>query len=288
MSRRLIITADDYGMCEAINEAIGECLAAGAMRATCVMTNMPAYSAVGDLCKRFPESSIGLHWTLTQGRPVLPPSRVSTLVSLDGNFHSYSRFRCHWLMGRIDSAQVKAELGAQYQRFCMVAGEPDFWNTHQNVHMLPGLFRICVAFGQKLRISAMRCHRRLTVPHDTTSARYNIRHPLYWLKGRLIARWSHQAESQGVLMPDGRIHMPGYDAGVGAFEEVVKHLQWRAIRRAVELVAHPATELREELFGSLTTSRLREYKVLRDSELVDRLHGNGIETVGFEALHNGH
>ncbi len=61
-------------------------------------------------------------------------------------------------------------------------------------------------------------------------------------------------------MPDGRIHMPADDA---AFEEVVKRLQWSAIRGALEVVSHPATALQEELFGRLTTSRLLEYKVLR-------------------------
>src|SRR5262245_21309223 len=42
MHRKLIITADDYGMCEPVNQAIEECLAVGTVRATCVMTNMPA------------------------------------------------------------------------------------------------------------------------------------------------------------------------------------------------------------------------------------------------------
>ena len=42
MSQRLIITADDYGLCEQVNQAIEECLSAGTVRATCVMANMPS------------------------------------------------------------------------------------------------------------------------------------------------------------------------------------------------------------------------------------------------------
>ena len=59
MNRRLIITADDYGMCETVNQAIEECLAVGTVRATCVMTNMPAYSTAESLRKKFPQSSLG-------------------------------------------------------------------------------------------------------------------------------------------------------------------------------------------------------------------------------------
>src|SRR6266511_3990969 len=224
MNRRLIITADDYGMCDAVNDAIEECLAAGAVHATCVMINMPAYAAAAALRQRFPHRSIGIHWNLTQGRPLLPPSQIPSLVNGDdGNFLPASQLRCRWLLRRISPAELTAELRAQYQRFCEVAGEPDFWNTHENVHVLPGLFETCVALGQALRIPAMRCHRRLTMPRDTTRRRYNLHHPLYWVKGWIIARWSSQAEARGVMMPDARLYMPGYEVSLAAIAEAMKH-----------------------------------------------------------------
>jgi len=38
---KLIVTADDYGMCPSVNRAIEECLRARTVRVTCVMANMP-------------------------------------------------------------------------------------------------------------------------------------------------------------------------------------------------------------------------------------------------------
>lgn len=287
MSRKLIITADDYGMCDAVNQAIEECLAAGALRATCVMTNMPTYRAAASLRDRFPQVSIGIHWNLTQGQPVLPVPQVPSLVTPGGIFHSPLELRRRWLTGRVKLTEIQAELRAQFQRFCEVTGLPDFWNTHQNSHVFPGLFSACVLLGKKLLIPAMRSHRRITVPRNTTPIRYYLSHPQYWLKGQVIARWSSQAEGRGVMMPDGRIYMPGYDgAGAATLEEMLKRLRWDAIKKAVEVIVHPATTVDEGLFGSLTESRVLEYKTFKDPRLVDRLRLNGFETVGFEALSN--
>lgn len=40
MSHKLIITADDYGMCQSVNRAIDECIKAKVVLSTNVMTNM--------------------------------------------------------------------------------------------------------------------------------------------------------------------------------------------------------------------------------------------------------
>ncbi|MGH8056901.1 MAG: carbohydrate deacetylase, partial [Candidatus Entotheonellia bacterium] len=261
MNRKLIITADDYGLCRAVNDAIEECLMAGTVRATCVMMNMPFYHGAAALRCRFPHRSVGIHWTLTQGRPILPAARVSSLVARDGCFYPPARFRSRWMRGQIRRGELRAELRAQHERFYAMAGVPDFWNTHQNVHVFPGLFEVCVQLGRELGIPAMRSHRRLVVPSGTTPARYHLLHPLYWLKGWMIGRWSDRAEAQGVQMPDGRVYMPRY-AGINAksLEEVVTRLRWSAVRRAVEVIIHPATTIQNELFGGLRESRVLEYQ----------------------------
>lgn len=283
-SRRLIITADDYGMCDAVNEAVEECLAAGFVRATCVMMNMPAHSAAASLPAKYPQSSIGIHWNLTQGRPVRPAAQVSSLVNGAGLFCSPSELRRRWWTGKVKLNELQSELRAQYDRLSQVAGRPDFWNTHQNVHVFPGLFRAFVDLGRELHIPAMRCHRRITVPRGTTPARYHVSHPQYWLKGRVIAWWSARVEARGVLMPDARVYMPGYGGGAARIEEILGRLPWNQVKKAVEFVIHPATTIREELFGSLTESRVVEYQTFKNPKLVERLRQSGVEPVGFEAL----
>ena len=284
MKRKLIITADDYGMCEAVNQAIEECLAAGTLRATCVMTNMPAYSATTSLRQTFPNVSLGIHWTLTDGYPVLLPSQVPTLVTHDGGFLSVIELRRRWLKRQINVAELKDELRAQYKRFREVAGSPDFWNTHENFHVFPGLFATCVSLGQELCIPIMRCHRRYTVPRDYSLISYNLRYPLFYLKGWGIGRWSRHAERQGMLMPDGIIHMPGYEPTIASIEHVIKSLPWGTIHRPVELVIHPATTSNDRLFRLNADRRVHEYQIFKNADLVERLYQNNIEITDFRSL----
>lgn len=284
MTKHLIITADDYGMVESVNAAIEECLAAGALRATCVMVNMPCHAPAAELRQRFPGVSVGVHWTITQGRPALPPADVPSLVDADGAFLSFAQLRRRLLRGQVRMRDIRAELRAQHRRFAALAGPPDFWNTHEGIHVSPQIFQTCVALASELGIPAMRSHRRITVPYGQSARRYMLRHPLYWLKGRIVALWSAWAERRGMRMPDGTVTIPGFRAGKAAIEDVLGRLPWPRLPRAAEFIIHPATRVHPELFGSMTDARVREYQVFRDPSLVARLASQGVQTVGFEVL----
>lgn len=283
VARQLIITADDYGMCPPVNRAIEECLAAGALRATCVMANMPDYTDAAQLRRSFPQASVGIHWTLTLGKPAADPAQAPDLLAPDGQFWPAPELRRRWLARQIAPDQIEIELRAQYDRFVAVAGQPDFWNTHQNVHVLPGLFALAVAVARRLGIPAMRSHRRITAPRNGSAFSYHLTHPVYWLKGQMIARWAAAAARQGMRMPAGVVSTPGYGPGKAAVEQIVPRVPWPRHGPA-ELVIHPATQMIPELFGELTESRLREYEVFRDPGLARRLAAAGVQTVGFEAL----
>jgi predicted glycoside hydrolase/deacetylase ChbG (UPF0249 family) len=281
---RLIITADDYGLCDSVNEAIEECLSAGSVRATCVMANMPAYRAAESLRRTFPQCSLGIHWNVTQGKPVLSCERVPSLVNGNGSFCELSELRRRWLSRRVKLNELQAELRAQFDRLVEIMGPPDFWNTHHNSHVFPGLFQTFANLGRELKIPAMRCHCRITIPQGVSEIRYHLTHPQYWLKGQVIVWWSSQAERSGTLMPDARIYTPGYRQSDVMVKEVISRLHWSRIKTAVEIVIHPATAIDRDLFGSMTESRLLEYRTFRNPAFAEDLRRQGVEPVGFEAL----
>jgi chitin disaccharide deacetylase len=285
VSRKLIITADDYGLSPLVNNAIEECLEAGSVSATCVMTNISDYKSAAGLRRRFANCSIGIHWNLTQGRPILKSVQLSDLTNPDGSFRDQSQFRRRWLLGGISEKSVVAELKAQYEAFYRVLGTPDFWNTHQNFHVLPRLFDICVATGKALRIPAMRCHRRITIPSDISTNSFHFRHPVYWLKGRIIAYWATRAIAHGVLMPEATLNTPGYGAArVDRLCEIVNRISWSQISDPLEIVFHPATSVDPALFGSLKQSRVLEFNALRNPSVATQLLQSGINIVSYSAL----
>jgi chitin disaccharide deacetylase len=284
MSQRLIITADDYGLCDSVNQAIEECLSAGSVRATCVMANMPDYRAAESLRRKFPQTSLGIHLNVTQGKPVLPCEQIPSLLNGNGSFCKPSEFRRRWWAGRVKLNELQAELRAQFDRLVEITGPLDFWNTHQNSHVFPGLFHAFVNLGRELKIPAMRCHRRMTVPHGSTPLRYNLKHPQYWLKGQVISWLCLQAQSRGTIMPDARLYTPGFTGTRESLEKVIENIPWHKVRRAVEIVTHPATAVNGKLFGELTESRVREYKILRDPTLINRLRQASVEPSNFDSL----
>lgn len=284
MSHKLIVTADDYGMCNTVNAAIDECLAAGTVKATCIMVNMPAFGGAVSLARRFPQASVGLHWTLTQGCPILSPARVPTLVNAQGEFHAPDVFRRHWLTRKIRVAEVTAELRAQFERFQDSVGIPEFWNTHQNVHVWPGLFQLFVRLGHELGIRSMRCHERIAVSDSSAARLYNLRHPVRWLKSLVISFWSRRARCKGTSMPDGLVFAPGHPSGMADIEAIAPGLPWHRVRLAAEMIIHPATTSGDVALGRLTESRVREYKVFRDPALAQRLDSVGIVMIGYQEL----
>jgi hypothetical protein len=280
---QLIITADDYGMCASVNRAIEACLAAGTLRATCVMANMPLWQKAAGLRERFPAASIGLHWTLTQGRPTLAPERIPALVNQAGSFLPLAELRRRLLRRAVPLDQVRAELEAQYQRLLAVAGQPDFWNSHEGAHVFPGLFQLCVELALALGIRAMRSHRRLAVFEGSSPLGFYMRRPAYLLKSALVRRWSAWAERRGARMPQGSIVILG-SGERPALEQIAGRIDWPRITRAAEYTIHPATQVEPLLFGMMTESRVREYHAFRDPALRGRLRALGLETAGFEVL----
>lgn len=93
MKHRLIITADDYGMCDSVNRAIDACAEARVVLSTNVMANMDKAEEAFDLKKRFPYISVGIHYNFTVGKPLSPADQVRSLIHQDGTFLSYPEIR---------------------------------------------------------------------------------------------------------------------------------------------------------------------------------------------------
>ena len=75
--KQFIITADDYGMCSIVDKAIDDCASAGLLTSTNVLVNQDDLEAAKTLRNRFPNVSVGMHWNVTDGKPVCNKNEVS-------------------------------------------------------------------------------------------------------------------------------------------------------------------------------------------------------------------
>lgn len=282
MVPRLILTADDYGLTEAVNAGIEACLAGGAVQSTCIMSNMPFFARGGALKEKFPEISVGIHWTLTVGRPVLAAAQVPSLVGGNGEFVDFVELRRRLKAGKVNFAEVQAELQAQYRRFREVCATCDYWNTHENVHLWPGLFQCFVKVGRECQIPAMRSNSRRTICPNP--AWFSLTHPLYFAKGLWISRWASMAKSQGMRLPDGLIIMPGYGPGKAKLLEALERGRKLGAGSVSELTLHPALDGDNPLYGRLGKSRIEEYHVFREPTLKTKLGELGYACASFATL----
>lgn len=91
--QKLIVTADDYGMCDVVDKAIDAGIENGIITTTNVMLNMETLHNAKDLRERYPHISVGVHWNVTTGKPISDPKEIPTLVDKNGVFWSIGNFK---------------------------------------------------------------------------------------------------------------------------------------------------------------------------------------------------
>ncbi len=146
-ARLLIINADDFGMCHAINEAIWRTLTQGVVRSTTLMMTCPwAHHAV-HLLKNHPDIAFGVHLTVIcdtvnyKFGPLTPKQKVPSLIDETGYFYSYERMA--EFVAQVNLDELEVEFRAQIEAALDVQLKP----THLDWH--------CLRFGSRTEIFDM-------------------------------------------------------------------------------------------------------------------------------------
>ncbi len=277
--KKLIITADDYGMSEGINEAIEAGIDAGLITSTNVMTNMPFYTEAIKL-KEKKDVSVGLHWVLACGNPILPANEIPTLVSPTGEFYSSPEFRRRLRKKLISFVDIKKELIAQYNLYYDLMGQPDYWNTHQNVHVDFGIYRLFVETAAELGINKMRSHQRIYVKRSDDSQKM----PLKWrmfepVKSKMLDIWQSNANKKGISSPDGLIVCLN-NSDINNLEYLFANISWKN-KQVGEYVIHPASKNDSPYFGKLVEQRMKEYEIFTSSKTKQIIENANIELTTY-------
>jgi len=110
--RFLIITADDFGASNNINEGIKIAAEKKAITSISVLSNFTdSLPDLKNISENNPWISIGVHLNITTGKPILSTEKIPSLVSADGNFYTIEA-----LLSKIKSVsadELRKELRAQ-------------------------------------------------------------------------------------------------------------------------------------------------------------------------------
>lgn len=154
--RKVIINADDFGLCAPVNRAIVDSYRAGNLTSTTMMVAMPGTEEGAQLATENPGLAIGLHFCLTEGRPL---TKAPSLVDANGNFLERGTLMKKLLLGRVRQAEVAAEFEAQYNQLVKLGIQPTHTDSHQHTHMNPVVFGAMLPLLKKHRLPV-----RLAIP----------------------------------------------------------------------------------------------------------------------------
>ena len=135
-ARLLIVNADDFGMCQAVNEAVMAALPAGLLRSATLMVPCPWSRQAMRLLAEHPELPFGVHltaisdWADYRWGPVTPREKVPSLIRADGSFYTFDQMR-HFL-AQVDLGQLEMEFRAQIEAVLDYGLRP----THLDWHCL--------------------------------------------------------------------------------------------------------------------------------------------------------
>jgi chitin disaccharide deacetylase len=158
--RELIVTADDVGLHRGITAGAITAHRRGIVTACSVCACGAALDdAVASLAGA-PDLDVGAHLMLVEGRAILQHPRIPSLVRHDNRFRAgHRQFVVDYLAGRIRLRDVEAELEAQLDHLLSAGLRPRHVNSHQHVHMLPGVFDVVARLAARYAIPYVRLVR---------------------------------------------------------------------------------------------------------------------------------
>jgi chitin disaccharide deacetylase len=161
MTRFLIVTADDFGIHEAVNEAVSEASTAGIPTAASLMVGAPAAEDAVRRARELPGLRVGLHLVLADGFAVLPRQQIPDLVDEQGRFgNGMCLDGVRYFAMPALRRQLEAEIRAQFAAFARTGLVLDHVNAHKHFHLHPTLLEMIVRIGREFGMSAVR------VPHE--------------------------------------------------------------------------------------------------------------------------
>ena len=155
--KRIIFTADDFGLTPEVNAAVVRAHRDGVLTAASLMVAAPAVQEAAAIARMLPTLGVGLHVVVADGRPLLPPEQIPDLVDANGMLSSrLARAGARWFFSPKAQEQLKLEIAAQFDAFRATGLACDHVNAHNHMHLHPTVLRIIVELAQEHGIRHVR------------------------------------------------------------------------------------------------------------------------------------
>ncbi|GAG15378.1 unnamed protein product, partial [marine sediment metagenome] len=160
MSKKLIITADDYGLSEDANKSILECYLRGAVTDISLLAWGDAFEHAVRMAKENGINKIGVH------------------LAVGGDYKS---FFLKYFTGFVNTNELYADFKKQIYKVKKAGFKITHLDSHQHVHMVPGIFRMVVELMKEEGIKYVR------FPLERLNFSEKLLNPIGWLRNILLS-----------------------------------------------------------------------------------------------------
>lgn len=278
--KRLIITADDFGLALSVNEAVEEGHRRGVLTAASLMVTGEAAADAVARAKRLPTLGVGLHLVLVDGIPALPPEQIPDLVGSDGRFPiDVFRLGVRIFCRPAARRQVAAEIRAQLEAFGRTGLALDHVNAHHHFHLHPTVQRELLRLAPQFGIKAIRVPLEPRAAARRAGGRSVGRFVVGLIEARRAATLRKRLDAAGIKRNDWIFGLA--DSGAMVSERMLHYLE--LVPDGVsELYLHPAMQ-RPAAYPAHYRSR-GEFEALIDPAMVEVIARRSIKIMPFGRL----
>ena len=274
--KRAIITADDFGLSEGVNEAVERAFRDGILTTASLMIAGPAAGDAVRRARALPQLRVGLHVVVLEGASVRP-SAVKGLVDAAGDFPT-DQFgvSVDYFFRPRKRRQLMSEIRSQFSAFSKTGLRLDHANAHKHMQMHPTVGHCIIEAGREFRLPAIRIPREPGGPMAASGTGVG-------LGGRALNTWSdllrRRAVRAGLQVNDNAFGIAW--SGHMTSERLVR-LAPHLPDGLSEIYFHPAT-VRDARLQDLMPEYEHEAELaaLLDPAVRDAFDAAGIERTGY-------
>jgi chitin disaccharide deacetylase len=158
--KRLVVTADDFGLSREVNEAVEQAHRDGILTAASLMVSAPAAADAVARAKRMPSLRVGLHLVLVEAWPTLPAADLPDLTGPDGLLRAdMGGLGLDIARKAAARAQLATEIAAQFEAHRATGLALDHVNAHKHFHVHPLIAGAVLRIGRDYGMRALRVPR---------------------------------------------------------------------------------------------------------------------------------
>ena len=142
----LRIIADDFGLIKSVNDGIVFLLKEGKISGASLMANGEAFEDAIAQLSGIQTANVGAHLVLVEEKSL-------SGMNLPKNHRT---FFVRYILGLIKLSDIEKELRAQIKKITNAGVKINFVNSHQHLHLLPGIMGIVIKLAKEYQVPHIR------------------------------------------------------------------------------------------------------------------------------------